>query len=97
MWAYSVACGKFLLCTDDGTASLSLVKGSFTTNHCLTLGGSTTGLAADLGHGVPVVHDVCILGLFSIVGIDFWWCKVPLITQQAEWWFFKADFPLVVG
>ena len=57
MGTYSIACGKFLLRTDDGTASLSLIKSSFATNHCLTLGGSTTGLTANLGYGVPVVHD----------------------------------------
>ena len=97
MWAYSIACGKLLLCADDGTASLSLVKSSFATNHCLTLGGSTTGLAADLGYGVPVVHDVCIFALFLIVGIDFWWYKVSLISQQVEWRVLKVDFPPEVG
>ena len=61
MRAYSISCGVLLLCADDGTASLGLVKSSFSTNHGLTLGGSTTGLAADLSYGVPVVHDVCIL------------------------------------
>ena len=63
MRAYSIACGKLLLGANDGTASLSLIQSSFATNHSLTLGGSTTGLAADLGYGVPVVHDVCLLGM----------------------------------
>ena len=58
MRAYSIACGILLLCADDGTASLSLVKSAFATNHCLALGGSTTGFAADLGYRVPVVHVV---------------------------------------
>ena len=56
--AYSVACGELLLCADDGTASLRLVQGALAADHGLTLRSSATGLAANLGNGIPVVHDV---------------------------------------
>lgn len=57
--AYGVAGGILLFCADDGTTSLGLVEGAFAADYSLALRGTTSGFAADLGDGIPVVHDVC--------------------------------------
>ena len=52
---YGVASGKLLLGADDGSATLGLVNGSFASDNGLALRGTSAGLAADLGYGVPIV------------------------------------------
>ncbi len=52
---YGVACGEFLLGADDGSATLSLVQGPFSSDDCFAGRGASAGLAPDLGDGVPIV------------------------------------------
>ena len=52
---YSVACGELLLSADDSSATLGLVERSFASDNGLALRGTSAGLAADLGYGVPIV------------------------------------------
>lgn len=52
---YGVACGKFLLGADDGSATLSLVDCSLSSDDGLTLRGASAGLAPNLGYGIPIV------------------------------------------
>lgn len=55
--AYGVTGSILLFRTNDGTASLGLIKGTFTADYGLALGGSSTGFATDLSDSVPVVHN----------------------------------------
>ena len=52
---YGVACGEFLLGADDGSATLSLVDCSLSSDNSFALRGASAGLAPNLGNGIPVV------------------------------------------
>lgn len=52
---YRVSCGELLLGADDSSGTLSLVECSFSSDNGFTLRRASTGLASDLGNGVPVV------------------------------------------
>ena len=73
--AYGVSCGELLFCADDCATSLGSVQGTFASDDGLALGRSAVGLAADFGHGVPVVGHCCS-------GIGGW---MGLEMQMDEW------------
>lgn len=53
---YRVASSELLLRADDGSAALSCVEGTLASHDSLTSCPTASGLAADFGHGVPVVR-----------------------------------------
>lgn len=55
---YRVSCGELLFRADDCTASLGGVEGGFASDDGLFLRCSAGDFAANLGDGIPVVHDV---------------------------------------
>lgn len=56
---YGVASSEFLLCGYDGSSPLGLIQSSFATDDSFAGGGPSTGLATDLGHGIPVLRHIC--------------------------------------
>lgn len=66
MKTYSIASSELLLSANDGTAALGGVEGALPLDDSLSRGGSATGLGADLGDVVPVIHFggvVCVEGV----------------------------------
>ena len=57
--AYGVASAEFLLCADDGAASLGCVESGFAPYDCLSCGATPAGLAANFRYGIPVIHCIC--------------------------------------
>lgn len=56
METYGVTGSELLFCGDDCSAALGGVEGSLSTDNGLTLAGTTSGLATDLGNGIPIVR-----------------------------------------
>lgn len=56
MEAYGIGGTEFLLRGNDPAGALGGVECGLALHDGLALGGAATGLAADLGNGVPVIH-----------------------------------------
>lgn len=62
--------GVLLVSAEDGTAALSGVEGTLALDGGLAVGTRATGLAADLGDGVPVAHCGGVAGCVMRFGIE---------------------------